>query len=276
MQMQVFDGHIEGIVLTALLRQGALSTKELIERVGQARSGTTKQGVYRVLRALVKQEKIIIYKSLVSINELWREQVSRTLGGPVVGVRFANLEHLSEGERLDFRANTLVHADQVWSQLFLGVEPAIPAKHPLYVYNPHNWFIILRPETERLHAERLLTRRPVFLSIGGTTALDRETGKLAHADGYECALSPRIKNASYIAVIGPYVTETKISKRSAQQISAIFKTTENLEEARERLATVAASRISVRISIEKNAHKAQQWKKRLSHEFFIPKRNRDF
>lgn len=169
-----------------------------------------------------------------------------------------------------------MHADQVWSQLFLGVESTIPAKHPLYVYNPHDWFIIVRPETERLHAERLLARRPVFLTIGGATVLDRQTADLGRKDGYECTVTSRIKTESYVAIIGPYVTETRISKRGAADIAAIFETSPSLEEARGRLAALAAKRIPVRISIEKDECKANEWKRRLSRDFFIPKRNRDF
>lgn len=274
--MYLFDGRIDGLVLATLLREGPLSTHRLIERIDDVRHGATKQGVYRVLRMLVKQEKIVIYKSVVSINALWRDRLQRALAGGQTIVLFSGLDRLDEGNRFEFRSNSLVHADQIWSQLFLSIEPIIATKHPLYVYNPHDWFIILRPENERLHAERLIARRPIFLTVGGTTALDRETAVLAQADGYECALNPHIKRDVYIAIIGPYVTETRVHRLGADAIEGIFKTCDSLETAGEHLMALAERRVPVRISIEKNARKAQKWKRRLARDFFVPKRNRDF
>ena len=61
---------IEQLTLKTL-QKGTISTIKLIENIFALRPKTTKQGVYRVLRKLKNEEKIVIHGKFVSLNLHW-------------------------------------------------------------------------------------------------------------------------------------------------------------------------------------------------------------
>ena len=61
---------IEDLVINAL-KKGTKTTSELIQNIALIRANSTKQGIYRVLRKLKGEEKIVIHGKLVSLNIQW-------------------------------------------------------------------------------------------------------------------------------------------------------------------------------------------------------------
>lgn len=66
---------IREIILSAI-QLGPFETKTLIGKIAGIRPGTTKQGVYKILRALKSEEVIVIYKKSVSLNATWVTNMS--------------------------------------------------------------------------------------------------------------------------------------------------------------------------------------------------------
>ena len=274
--MKLFDGGIEEIVLELLISNRKLSIEELIKRVDQRRGGATKQGVYRVLRKLKRDGKIVIYKSSVSINTLWIEKLRAMTMGISGASIFGDLNSLKKEEKVVIEGIGLVEADALWSEAFINIENKISAKHPLYLYNPHNWTILAQPETDRIHADRLQHKqRPIFLSIGGRTALDKETVRLAAHEKIHCSLSSLFKSSHSIAIIGDYIISVKLSQKGGVLIDKIFRGyTLPKEAARE--IKIINGKVKAKILIENDLTKAKNLKKRIARDFFVPKQNRDF
>ncbi len=273
---KLFDGGIEEIVLESLLRIQKMPIEELIKRVGQKRGGVTKQGIYRVLRKLKRDGKIVIYKSSVSINALWMEKLRSMTRVPSGTSMFGDLSSLKKEEKVVVEARGLVETDALWSEAFINVEKKIAAKHPLYLYNPHNWTILAQPEIDRIHADRLRYKeRPIFLSIGGRTPLDKETVQLAAQEKIHCSLSSLFRSPHFIAVIGDYVLSVKLSREGGALLDKVFREHALQKEAAREIEMING-KIKARILIENDPARATEFKKKIARDFFVPKQNKDF
>lgn len=274
--MKLFDGGIEEIVLELLLGERKLSIEELIKRVDQRRRGATKQGVYRVLRKLKRDGKIVVYKSAVSINILWLEKLRSMTSGLAEASMFGDLSSLKKEEKVIIEGKGLMETDALWSEAFINIENKTSAKHPLYLYNPHNWTIIAQPEADRTHIDRLSHKqRPVFLSIGGRTPLDKETVRLASQDKIHCSLSSFFRSPHSIAIIGDYILAVKLSQKGNALLDKTFRECSSpMEAARE--IKILNGNIKAKIIIENDPAKAKDLKKKIARDFFVSKQNRDF
>lgn len=273
--MHILTGHIEELVLTALLKEGPLKTSALLEKAFR-KNQYTKQGVYRVLRKLKAEEKVVIYKSIVSINNFWREQLQSLLGAHDSGNSIVgDVRGLQSGDRLSLKLRGLSTADQVWSHLFIPIEKELSNRHPLFLYNPHNWTGLLREETDRIHAERLArSRRPTYLTIGSIATLDKAVTRSVESKYLEYSFNAKLRFPFYIAVIGDCVFQMRLLGDGNTRINTIFAeedavTAKNLLEKADR-------QILCRIIVEKDATKATSWKKRLGKDFYIPEKYRHF
>ena len=274
--MKLFDGGIEEIVLELLLDVRKVSIEELIKRVDQRRGGATKQGVYRVLRKLKRDGKVVIYKSSVSINTLWIEKLRSTTMGISRMSIFGDLSSLKKEEKVAIEGKGLVETDALWSEAFINIENKITTKHPLYLYNPHNWTILAQPETDRIHADRLRHKqRPIFLSIGGRMLLDKETVRLASLEKIHCSLSSVFRSPHFIAIIGDYVLSVKLSQKGSALLDKVFRECVSPDEAARAIKAIGGG-IKAKIFIENNPARARDLKKKIARDFFIPKQNKDF
>lgn len=274
--MKLQGTHIDETIVHLLLRHSPLTTGELIQKIRLQRGSVTKQGVYRSLRKLRAEEKVVMYRASVSINELWATHMRTLFGKRNRPSLIGDLLHLEEGERIFLKLKSLTHIDQVWSDIFITIEKGIPRKHPLYLFNPHNWFIILRPVTEQLHIKRLSSqRRMTFLNIGSLTPLDKETIKAIRNSQLKCSPDPKLTHPDYIAVISDYLIRVQLSQKDNRTIDEIFKKEKTIGEASIALSHID-TRVSGRIIIEHNKKKSHQWKKRLAKNFYVPKEMRDF
>lgn len=274
--MRLFDGGIEEIVLELLLGTRHASIGELIKRVGQRRGGVTKQGVYRVLRKLKRDGKIIIYRRSVSINTLWLEKLRSTIKNLSSVSMFDDLSSLKREEKIVIESRGLTETDALWSEAFINIENRIGAKYPLYLYNPHNWTILIQPEIDRLHVDRLrYKQRLMFLSIGGRTSLDKETVQLVAREKIHCSLSSLFKIPHYVAIIGNYILIVKLSQKGNAFIDKVFRERISPEEAAREIK-MTSGEIKAKIFIENNPAKAKELKKKIARDFFIPKQNKDF
>ncbi|HEY5221201.1 MAG TPA: hypothetical protein VIJ29_03625 [Candidatus Paceibacterota bacterium] len=274
--MKLFDGGIEEIVLELFLGDRKISIEELIRRVDQRRRGVTKQGVYRVLRKLKRDGKIVIYKSSVSMNTLWIEKLRSMTKGLSGASMFGDLSSLKKEEKVTIEGKGLTETDALWSEAFINIENKISAKHPLYLYNPHNWTILAQPETDRIHADRLrYKQRPIFLSIGGRTLLDKETVRLASQEKIHCSLSSLFRSPHSIAIIGDYILSVKLSQKGSVSLDRIFREYSSPSEAVRAIRAIGGG-IKAKIFIENDPTKAKGLKKKIARDFFVPKQSKDF
>ncbi len=198
--------------------------------------------------------------------------INRMSGNSVLG----DLSKMQPGGKITVEAHGLIAIDELWSSAFVSLENATNGRHPLFLYNPHNWTILLRSETDKIHAEGLrLKRRPVFLSIGSRTDLDRETIKMAVQGDIRCSLGSVIKGPHYVAVLDDYLFVVKLSKMGTAFIDQIFRENPSINKAASEIERIA-SKVTGKIIIERSRARSDEFKRKVSREFYIPKQWRDF
>jgi|CXWL01.1.fsa_nt_gi hypothetical protein len=275
-KMELLTKNLEGLILDLLLVEGSLTTKDLIEKLSR-KHPCTKQGVYRALRKLRSEEKIVTHQSLVSVNNFWREQMQSLLrlhdaGSSVIG----DVRELRKGDKLSLKLRGLSTTDQVWSHLFVGLEKELPSRYPLFLYNPHNWLSLLREETDRIHAQRLeQNHRPTYLIVGSSGDLDKAVTQAMKFKYFEYSFNARIHQPDYMAIIADYVFQLKLLGDGNSHIHSIFSTENDVLSAKNLLVKLD-KKIACRIVIEKNPAKALLWKKRIGKDFYIPKKYASF
>ncbi len=189
---------------------------------------------------------------------------------------FGDLSSLRREEKVVIEGSGLAETDALWSEAFINIENKISAKHPLYLYNPHNWTILAQPEIDRIHVDRLRHKqRPIFLSIGGRTPLDRETVRLVLQENIHCSLSSLFRSLHFMAIIGDYVLSVKLSRKGSALLDKVFREYSPPEEAAREIKMINR-KIKAKILIENDPIKAKGLKKKIACDFFVPRQNKDF
>ena len=267
--MRLLNGNLEEMILIALLNKSPLPTLDLIKKINSGNIKFTKQGIYRVLRKLKKEEKVVMYRSIVSVNDLWLAKWNDVLekSGHDVSL-VGDLTNLTEMEKISLKIRSLTHLDQIWSNIFLKIEPKMGKSSCIFLYNPHDWFPLLREKTEKIY-NRLLSarRRNTFLAVHGRTFLDKQMMNKRRSNDFRCSINSKVNANEYIAVLEDYVLEIKLGNRENRIIESIFKAADNVEDAKSSMYEIDKNAKSTLV-IEKNKIKAVKWRKRISNEFF--------
>lgn len=268
--MQLFSDSIEDTILTLLLQGGAARTTDLLERVARQRH-CTRQGFYRSLRKLRNSEKVVIYRSLVSVNEAWARRARRLLAGSNMGI-VGDFSQLGIGDELTLSIKGLTNMDRLWTHVFSVIEQEVPKKHPLFLYNPHNWSALLRQASDIEHERELQRRgRAVYLVVGSASALDKAVTKGIGFTHVQFSFNPKLTSQSYVAAVGEYVIEIKFAPKTRTVVDTIFKHETDVAVAREKLKKIDKT-AAFKLVIERNPTKARQWERRIGNDFYFPRK----
>ncbi|MFH1426018.1 MAG: hypothetical protein ABIG66_01140 [Candidatus Kerfeldbacteria bacterium] len=277
--MFLSDGKtIENIIIWQL-KSGPQSTVGLIAAVQKERRGTTKQGVYRVLRELKKQEAVVIHKKEVSLNIRWLNKLydftslaqhfyyEKSIGTG----HFANLQ---EGEKIKYTFNNLSLTDAFWNHALYILHQIVPDAEPWYAYDPHVWFYIARLEDETALMKRMSARRQYLITSGHNDPMDKVVSQ--YIDGttgqYHMLKKPLFDDESYyFNILGDFLIEVWFDREVAKAITAWYASTKKMTDtAVEDLRKIIQSEGKTKLVISCNKKKADRLKKRISRYFYIP------
>ncbi len=273
------EGSIESLVCS-LLQHGPVDTAALIPQIQEQRPKTTKQGVYAALRQLRKEEVVVMHHKKVSFNVRWLKQVGQFF---VIAEQHYvaedlgrdNFLNLRDGEKIAYFFSSPTETDKFWGHaLILLGESSVPESEPAYLYNPHEWFLIARKESERECIAIIAKKRRFLLTAGANTPLDR-----AVADEFDGNLSQYhmlerplfSKSNYYVNIVGDFLIEVWIDPDIAARIEAVYNGDEkNPEVVREKLIAIVGGKGRSRLQVSRNAKKAERLKWLLKKNFYIP------
>ena len=178
---------IEQLILKTL-QKGTISTVGLIEKISSVRLATTKQGVYRVLRKLKNEEKIVIHGKSVSLNLHWIKNMNEffSLAQFYHSPKVANPDgflNVREKDKIVYFFKNLNLLDSFWSHAFHMFNEVLSPKEPIFVYNPHEWFAYARQETEQTLIKTMKEKnRQVLITVANNNSLDKELKKKFGSD----------------------------------------------------------------------------------------------
>lgn len=266
---------IEDIIISKLIRGEQRSTS-LLDDIRKTRKNTTKQGFYAILRKLRKNEIVLVYKGIVSLNTVWIRKLRGIFELAdkkyLSGQESFDALKLENGESLSYTFKNLNNLDIFWGHsqnIFLHNSPIT---EPVYCYDPHYWLYLARNKTEiELLNEITKNKRQFLMNIGNSYFLDKVIKKNFNSDYLQCNYKKIFtKNNYYITVIGDYITEVYLDKRTSDIIHGFYsKTTELSDRTIGFLKELLDKKIQSRIKITRNTKKSCILKKRLGKDFYI-------
>jgi len=270
--------RIEDYVLR-YLQPGPILMLDLVKKVQSDRPKTTKQAVYAALRMLKKNEQIITYKGTASLNLSWLNSMvnyfafakSSYVKGDSAQGSFIDLENK---EKIKYYFNSPTKADIFWTHaLYLLVERS-ETKEPIFIYNPHEWFLLARYNNEN-EIFKTVTRKGhrLLLTVGENTFLDRyiKNNFNNESNQYHSLEAPLFKERNYyINIIGDFLIEVWLDQNMSDKIDNFYtKTTKWDEDKLAELKDIITVESRMKIVISRNQQKAEKIKKSLKKYFVL-------
>jgi len=269
---------IEQLILKTL-QKGTISTIKLIESISAIRLKTTKQGVYRVLRKLKDEEKIVIYGKSVSLNLHWIKNMNEffSLAQFYYSPKVANPDgflNVREKDKIVYFFKNLNLLDSFWSHAFHMFNEISNPKEPIFVYNPHEWFAYARQETEQTLIKTMKEKnRQVLITVAHNEPLDKELKKKFGNDLLQYNIADKKifeKQNYYFNIFDDCLIEVFIDQKIAKQVDEFFKKTNIFDDkARKELLEIVSKNGKNKLIISRNKKKAEKYKKTLSKNFYI-------
>ncbi|MEK7621988.1 MAG: hypothetical protein AAB415_02300, partial [Patescibacteria group bacterium] len=262
-------------------QKGTMPTIKLIESVSAIRPKTTKQGVYRVLRKLRDEEKIVIHGKEASLNLHWLKDRNEffSLAQFYYLPKVAspdNFLNVREKDKIVYFFKNLNLLDSFWSHAFHMFAETISPKEPIFVYNPHEWFAYARQETEQTLLKTMAEKtRQVLITVAHNEPLDRELRKKFSGDLAQYHIADKKifeKDNYYFNIFGDCLIEVFIDQVISKQIDEFFTKTKIFDDQTSDELSVIVSKIGKnKLIISRNKKKAEKYKKTLSKDFYIMK-----
>lgn len=275
--MEVIEKSVEGAVL-GVIQKGTLLATDIVHQVSILRPKTTKQAVYRVLRKLKDEEKIVIHGKSVSFNIQWLKTMSEFYSlaefyysGSTGTDNFLNIKGRDKIV-YSFKNLNLLDAFGIHALLMMGM---VTEKHtPLFAYNPHEWFFWARREAEQMFVEAMhKDNRQLFLVSSHSDSLDLELRKYYQGDllQYHIVEKPLFqKDNYYFVILGSYLMEVYFDEKIIGELDEFYKQTKVWnEEAKLALQKIVLKSSKNKLVISRNQRKIERYKKLLSPHFFI-------
>ncbi|MEI7620004.1 MAG: hypothetical protein WCJ57_00345 [Candidatus Falkowbacteria bacterium] len=259
---------LEDSIIRHLLNNEA-KVKDLQQRLLKDKINVTSQGIYKILKYLISQEIIIKYGQFYSLNEEWRNRAIKGLNKNNQGIA------LTEGEKISFYLNSLIHLDQQWKNVVLPLHQAYP-QDPIFLYNPHEIWIHLNEQRKiseyEYYASFAAKKIHAFCVFGGNTIHETIIKKELQNEYMQVAIGVEyFSKTDYLAIFNDYIVTTKLSKPLTKKIEDCYQSTENMAELEKQLQMIGIEKKKTKLTIERNREKAKKLRKRMSKQFFVPK-----
>lgn len=265
---------IEEVVLATLARNAATGA-QLLEAARRIKKTLTKQALYVVLRRLLAQEVIVKHGTQYSLSNVWLGKMAEFFaraheryGVRREGVDFLNLQ---DGDKISYAFKSPHEADRFWGHAFDVLSDT--TKEPIYIYNPHEWFILARQESE-LHLFNKLKsqKRHLWLTVGNKDPLDVYAkhffdGTYLQYHMLEKALFE--KGNYYLNIFGDFIIEAFIDPDIAQSVDEFYTKTQVFDESVIPALQALISQGKTKLTISRNTKKAAKLKKLLGQHFFV-------
>ena len=272
---------IEDYILR-ILKTGPKTTLFLVEKLNTLLKNKkpTKQGIYKSLRKLKREQVITITNSVVTLHDHFLESLEDYIQVAQHNTQKSFIDdsilQLAEGERIVYHFSTVEKADIFWAHLFSLLINTLNENIPLYTYEPHNWFIL----SSRKNSEHKLINKthreniPFLITVGHTTPLDLIAKK-------EYAITPNIqyhneskpslgKNNYHLNIFGDIILEIWTDKKAAEKIHAFFAEHKQLtDDTRQVLESFIHLTGKTRIVISNDKKRAGLLKKKLNKYFWV-------
>lgn len=265
--------------IVSLLQKRAFSGAELLGEIQKSRPGTTKQALYAALRKLRAAEIVVMHKKVISLSSIWVIKMTEFFQlakhfytkSVVADQGFLNLD---DGDRVSYTFKNPSIADVFWGHAFDVLSEITPLTEPIYIYNPHEWFMLARPESEKLLFKKITaTGKQILVLAGATTFLDKMI--MGEFDGTIAQYHPTSepffeKRNYYLNIFGDFLIEAWIDEDVARKLDHFYETTKVWNsDAEAMIKKVMTSEGKNKLTISRNKKRAEKLKAVFKKYFYI-------
>ncbi|MDO9399294.1 MAG: hypothetical protein Q7T79_01220 [bacterium] len=274
---EIIDQTIESQIIN-LLKDGSLSTITIIKKIQKLRQDTPKQSVYLAIRKLKRKEIIALSGKMVSLHQVWIIKMKNFFTEIELhssSSNEANILKLEEKEYITYNFNSLISLDMFWGHAFILFLKNILVGSTVFLYNPHEWFLIARKQNE-INLIKEAKKQGIFWMnlIAGDKALDIEIKKYFDGKPAQCYClgEDLFEKNYYINSFGDFHIEVWLDKRAVEEIEKIYNKYTEINDNVINLLRKIIERKGYRhkMKISKNAIKAKKIKNLFKKYFFIP------
>lgn len=266
---------LEDVIVNSLVK-GEKSTTFLLTEARSSGNNPTKQGFYQALRNLKRDEVILIYKKMVSLDPVWmskmREMIENISKNYAVNESSFDVLGLEDKESITYSFSNIKNLDAFWGHLQSVLMHNTNKKEPIFSYDPHYWFYIARKEREKeLLKEIVQNNRQFLMTVGGSTELDKMIKSEFNTDYLQYNRKRMFfKENYYTTVIGDYITEVHLDEKVAQKIEKLYQTSTEINNAViNELKLLLNSKTKNKLKVSRNKTKAEKLKKKFSKDFYV-------
>lgn len=274
--MLIFDNKIESLIIQAL-QKGPLSSLSLVGNL-QKDFKVTKQAVYKALRKLKNREIVVVMGKNVSLNTIWInkinsffEEVKMNYTGYLYGESYSELE---DGDSVAYKFHSFNTTDVFWAHASLILETKVSIGDTIYIYNPHEWFLVVRPESELVVFENIHKKeKKLVVYVSGNTPLDISLGKFLTYDSQQyfaggVNLFP--KENYYLNIYGDFIIEVWLDEDITRKVDEFFNAHKEFSDyEKDILQEIIQERGNNKMKISRNKKKAEKLKKKIGKYFQV-------
>ncbi len=267
--------NIEEYILF-FLQKGSLKTTELLKNIKVKRPGTTKQALYKVITKLKEDEVIVVRSKYISLSHLWINKMSEYFNTAkhlytTEGAPSEDFLQLEDGDKITYTFKNPNITDMFWSHAF-SILSEITIQ-PICLYNPHEWFMLGRYESERKLFDNIRSRnKKLFLITANKDELDKSVSKeFDNKNLFYYMLGENLfpKDNYYLNIFDDFIIEVWIDKKTSDLIDTFYKEHKVFnQEAEEKLKKILEKRGKNKMVISRNKHKADKLHK-IFKKYFV-------
>lgn len=264
-------------IIIDILGQGETETVDLISRVGNKRPGTTKQAVYKALKMLKTEEIVVLNRGEAALSSLWikklaefTERARKSYGqNTEVSTNFLSLK---EGEKISYSFKTFEDTDRFWVHAFDLLGDFTNRTVPVLIYNPHEWFLLARTESEVYLFDRLIKNERSLLSLTAEKdPLDLYVKKYFNGKSFQYhnlgkyPFRPRYN----VNVFGDFLIEVNLDQKITEKIDSVYKKHDKYSPSvKDELLEIIRTKGKNKLTISRNRKKAETIRK-MFRKYFV-------
>lgn len=267
---------VEDLIVETLAKNPYTEGPDLVLLINKLRSKTTKQAVYSALKYLTESETVAKVGNKYFLSRLWLQKINQLFKNQKEKELTRDaIFNLKEKESISYHFPSLLTCDTYWAHIFTLLTEWISKDIPVFVWNPHEIFIIGRNRIEKSCLKEFEEQNKyAFFITRGKTYLDMEFKKTWNNNYVSISTDDKLKFANnyYLNIFKDFIIEVFIDEKLMREIDNFYKNNQKLNE--ENIKTFEKTfqkKYPVRMKISRKNKKAILLRKKLSKDFFIPK-----
>ncbi|MEX2436707.1 MAG: hypothetical protein WD471_00910 [Candidatus Paceibacterota bacterium] len=140
--------------------------------------------------------------------------------------KYEEILHITEGDSITYSLSNAFHMDRLWGDLTMILFKEHDKSKPIFFYNPHNWFFIVRNKTEhKIFSSIQDSGGIIFLTSSGNTKLDvgiLEKNLTNYKHKYVIAPEIGFDNNYNLNIYGDFIIEIIFDKGTANKIDGFY------------------------------------------------------